>query len=692
MPPEATVHDYLPSTCPHDCPSVCALAIERIDERTIGKVRGARDQPYTAGTICAKVSRYAERVHHAERLTTPLRRTGAKGVGRAAFTPISWDEALDEVAARFADVSRRHGAEAVWPYFYAGTMGLVQRDGIERLRHALGYSRQKSTICVSLADNGWKAGCGVKRGVDGREIADTDQLVVWGGNPVHTQVNVMHHYATARRERGASLVVVDPYRTATAEKADLHLMLRPGTDGALACAMIHVMLAEGLADRDYLDRYSDFDDQVQAHFATRDPAWAARITGLDAAQIIDFARRYATTPRTFLRAQHGFSRSRNGAVNMHAVSCLPAVSGAWRHRGGGALYGNSSLPAIDYTTIMGLDLLDRDVRSLDQSRIGPVLTGDPADLRGGPPVHAMLIQNTNPVAVAPESDKVHAGFARDDLFVCVHEQFMTETAAMADIVLPATMFVEHDDLYTSSGHTFLQLGRRIIDPPGQCRSNHEVICALAERLGARHRGFAMSALELVDATLRESGHGGLAGFGEANWIDCARDFEDMHFLRGFGTDDGRFHFRPGWSRYRDAPADMPLLPDHYDNIDNADREHPFRMVTAPSRWFLNSSFTECPTARGHEGEPRAKIHPDDLAGLGIADDQQVVLGNRRGQVAIRCQSFDGVQRGVIVVESVWPNRDFAGGRGINTLVSADPGAPDGGAVFHDTAVWIRCAA
>ena len=680
----------LNTTCPHDCPSVCALEVEKLDERTIGKVRGAPDQPYTAGVICAKVSRYADRVHHRERLLTPLKRIGPKGVGREAFVEIGWDEALDTVTGEFTRVARQYGAEAVWPYFYAGTMGLVQRDGIERLRHAMGYSRQKSTICVTLADTGWVAGTGAKRGVDGREIADTDMLVVWGDNPVHTQVNVMHHFSIARRTRGAKLVVVDPYRTATAEKADRHVMLRPGTDGALACAMIHVMLAEGLADREYLARYTDLDEEAERHFESRTPEWAAAITGLAAAEIVDFAREYAGTARTFIRAQHGFSRSRNGSVNMHAVSCLPAVSGAWRHPGGGALYGNTALARVDRTTIMGLDVMDRSVRQLDQSRIGPVLTGDAADIGDGPAVHALLIQNTNPVAVCPEGARVREGFMRDDLFVCVHEQFMTETAAMADIVLPATMFVEHDDIYTASGHTFVQLGRKVIEPPGECRSNHRVICELASRLGARHPGFAMSEMELIDDALARSGMGGIEqAFGDDNWVDCVRDFDDMHFLNGFDHDDGRFHFRANWRRHDGWREDMPVLPDHYDVIDNASDECPFRMVTAPSRWFLNSSFTECPESRRREVRPTVKVHPRDLERIGAADGGAVRLGNRRGTVELVAEAFDGVQPGVVIVESVWPNRDFAGGAGINTLTSADAGLPAGGAVFHDTAVWIR---
>ena len=344
MPLDAKLPDgWATSVCPHDCPSTCALEVEVLDERRIGKVRGGRHNPYTAGVICAKVARYAERMHHPERLTRPLRRVGEKGVGRAAFEEISWDAALDLVAEGLTGAEQRHGPEAVWPYFYAGTMGHVQRDGIERLRHAKGYSRQWSTICVTLADSGWLAGVGAKKGVDAREIAKSELVVVWGGNPV----SVMTHIARAKKANGAKLVVIDPYRTGTAEQADLHLALKPGTDSALACAVIHVLLREGLADRDYLARYSDWNEQVEAHFVARDPAWAAEITGLTVAEIEDFARLYGSTKKSYLRVGYGFSRSRNGAANLFAASCVPTVSGAWQHEGGGALYSNSGLFPLD---------------------------------------------------------------------------------------------------------------------------------------------------------------------------------------------------------------------------------------------------------------------------------------------------------------------------------------------------------
>ncbi len=683
--------DIVHSTCPHDCPSACALEVERIDSHHIGKVRGAAANTYTAGVICAKVARYAERVHHPDRLDRPLRRVGDKGVGRDAFEPIEWDAALDEVAEALTRAARADGAEAVWPYFYAGTMGLVQRDGIERLRHAMKYSRQNSTICSTLADSGWLAGIGVKRGTDSREMAESDLIVVWGGNPVSTQVNVMHHIAKARRERGARMVVIDPYRTGSAAVADLHLALRPGTDAALACAVMHVAFRDGYADRAYLAEYTDAPDELERHVATRTPEWAAGITGLDVAEIEVFAKLYGTTKSSYIRIGYGFSRSRNGSANIFAVTCLPAVTGAWRYRGGGALYSNGDLYGIDATLIQGLDVRDKSVRALDQSRIGAILTGDKRDLGDGPPVTALFIQNTNPMVVCPDSTAVRDGFRRDDLFVCVHEQFMTETAAMADIVLPATMFLEHDDMYIANGHSHLQVTRKVIEPLGECRSNHQVICALADRLGAEHPGFAMSEWEIMDATLKASDLPDAATAHEAHWIDCAVPFEAAHFLDGFGWEDKKFHFKPDWSRVGADHRAMPTLPDHMENIDAADDEHPYRLIAAPARQFLNTSFTETPTSQKREGRPMAKIHPADCALIGIRNGDRVRLGNRLGSVVVHIEPFDGLQQGVVVVESVWPNAAFEEGMGINTLVSADPGPPRGGAVFHDTAIWIRPA-
>jgi anaerobic selenocysteine-containing dehydrogenase len=682
------------SVCPHDCPSTCALEVELTDGGGIGRIHGARDNAYTAGVICAKVARYAERIHHPDRLTRPLRRVGAKGSGR--FEPIGWDDALDLVAEAFRKAEARHGAQAVWPYYYAGTMGLVMRDGINRLRHAKKYSGFFSTICVNPAWSGFIAGTGRLAGSDPREMAKSDLVVIWGTNAVNTQINVMTHAVRARKERGAKIVAVDVYMNGTMEQADLPVLIRPGTDGALACAVMHCLFRDGKADHEYLEKYTDVPRELEAHLRPRDPQWAAAITGCPAETIEQFAALIGERPRAFFRLGYGFSRSRNGAVNMHAASCIAAVAGAWRHEGGGAFHNNGAIYHWNMSLIEGLDLRDPALRQLDQSRIGPILTGDREALCGGPPVTAMLIQNTNPASVAPDQTRVRQGFAREDLFVCVHEQFMTETAQCADVVLPATMFLEHDDLYQAGGSQYILLGPKLVAAPGECRSNHDVICALARRLGAEHPGFAMSSRDIIDWTLRQSGWGDLKRLEAEKWIDCQPPFERAHYLDGFNWPDRKFRFKPDWrnvpfrSPLTFGPVDtLPALPDHWMVIEEADSEHPFRLATSPARNFLNSTFNETATSLTREQRPDVLIHPDDAADLGVREGDRVVLGNRRGEVRLHARLFDGVRRGVVIAESIWPNSAYEDGRGINCLTGADAIAPFGGAAFHDNRIWIK---
>jgi anaerobic selenocysteine-containing dehydrogenase len=685
------------SACPHDCPSTCALEVELIDEHTIGRVHGSKDNDYTAGVICAKVARYAEREHHAGRLLHPMRRVGAKGSGE--FAPISWDDALDLVAEQFLKAEQKHGAEAVWPYYYAGTMGLIMKDGINRLTHVKKYSRFYGTICVNPAYAGFTAGTGKVAGVDPREMAKSDLVVIWGTNAVNTQINVMTHAIRARKDRGAKIAAVDIYMNGTMEQADLAVLVKPGTDGALACGVMHCLFRDGHADWDYLIKYTDAPRDLEAHLRTRDPAWASAITGTPVATIEEFAALIGERKRAFFRLGYGFSRSRNGAANMHAASCIPAVTGAWTLEGGGAFHINADIYQLDKKLIEGLDVWDRSVRMLDQSRIGAILTGDHDALQGGPPVTAMIVQNTNPMSVAPDQTLVKRGFAREELFVCVHEQFMTETAKMADVVLPATTFLEHDDIYRGGGHQYLILGPKLVEPPGECRHNHEVISGLATRVGAEHAGFAMSPRELIDQMLRVSKRGTLAELEANRWIDCQPEFAKAHYLDGFAWPDGKFRFKPDWpnvpfrSPYQSGPVtDMPALPDHWTSIEQADEAHPFRLATSTARGFLNSTFNETPTSLAQEKRPTVMIHPDDARVLDIAEGDFVVLGNGRGEVRLHARLFVGVRRGVLIAESIWPNSAYADGCGINTLTGADPIAPFGGAAFHDNKVWIRRAA
>ncbi|MFQ6184472.1 molybdopterin-dependent oxidoreductase [Sinorhizobium meliloti] len=687
------------SVCPHDCPSACALEVDLTAEGRIGRVRGAAENTYTAGVICAKVARYAERIYHPGRLMVPQRRLGAKGEGR--WQEISWETALDEIANQFVKAEQRHGSEAVWPYFYAGTMGQVQRDSIERLRHAKRYSGFFGSICTNMAWTGYTMATGTLRGPDPREMAKSDCVVIWGTNAVATQVNVMTHAVKARKERGAKIVVIDVYDNPTIKQADMGLVLKPGTDAALACAVMHVAFRDGHADRAYMAEFADDPAGLEAHLKTRGPEWASAITGLSVEEIEAFARLVGTTPRTYFRLGYGFTRQRNGSVAIHAAASVATVLGSWKHEGGGAFHSNNDIFRLDKRELVGSALHDPDVRMLDQSQIGRVLTGDAEALRHRGPVTALLIQNTNPVNVAPEQRLVKRGFLRDDVFVAVHEQFMTDTAQLADIVLPATMFLEHDDLYRGGGHQHVLLGPKVVEPPPTVRTNLFVIEELARRLGvADCPGFGLTERQHIDRLLANYGIG-YDEMKERKWLDCQPAFEEAHFLNGFAHPDGRFRFKADWTG-TPAPnrppetmgaqgphGELPEFPDHVDLIEVADERHPFRLATSPARSFLNSTFAETPSSIQKEGRPEVMIHAEDAAELGIAEGDVVRLGNGRGEIRLHAKIGGGARRGVVIAEGLWPNGAHLDGEGINVLTGADAVAPYGGAAFHDNRVWMR---
>jgi len=690
------------TACPHDCPSTCALDVELTEDGRIGRMRGATENSYTAGVICAKVARYAERLYHPDRLMKPVRRAGAKGAGQ--WQDVTWQAALDEIADAFVKAEQRHGSEAVWPYFYAGTMGLVQRDSIERLRHAKKYSGFFGTICTNMAWTGYVMGTGTLRGPDPREMAVSDCVVIWGTNAVATQVNVMTHAIKARKDRAAKIVVVDIYDNPTMKQADMALILKPGTDAALACAAMHVAFRDGYADRKYMAKFADDPVGLEAHLKDKTPEWASAITGLSVEEIEAFARLVGQTQKTFFRLGYGFTRSRNGAVSMHAALSLATVLGAWQYEGGGAFHSNSDIFQLNKAELMGTAMVDPEIRMLDQSQIGRVLTGDAEALRHRGPVDALIIQNTNPVNVAPEQRLVKQGFLRDDLFVAVHEQFMTETAELADIVLPATMFVEHDDIYRGGGQSHILLGPKLVDAPPLVRTNLFVIEELAKRLGVADRpGFGKTEREHIEHMLAVSGKPDFDTLIEDKWLDCQPAFEDAHYLNGFGHPDGKFRFKPDWENTpapNKPPAklgslgpvkSLPVYPDQVDLIEVADAEHPFRLATSPARNFLNSTFAETKTSRDKEGRPEVMVNPADASSLGLADGDVVQLGNVRGELRIHAKITDAVKPGVLVAEGLWPNKAHIDGEGINVLTGADPAAPHGGAAFHDNKVWMRKA-
>ena len=688
------------TACPHDCPSTCALEIDLTEDGKVGRVRGARDHSYTSGVICAKVARYAERLYHPDRLMKPVRRAGAKGEGR--WQELSWDDALDEIANAFVKAEARDGSEAVWPYYYAGTMGLVQRDSINRLRHAKRYSGFFSSICTNPAWTGFTMATGTLRGPDPHEMGRTDCVIIWGTNAVATQVNVMTHAVKSRKERGAKIVVIDIYDNPTMKQADLALIVRPGTDAALACAVMHVAFRDGHADRAYMAKYADDPAGLEAHLQTKTPEWAAAITGLSVDEIEAFAKLVGTTKKSYFRLGYGFTRQRNGAIAMHAATSIATVLGSWQYEGGGAFHSNSDIFRIDASELTGRSMLDQDIRMIDQSQIGRALTGDAVALRHRGPVTAMLIQNTNPVNIAPEQRLVKRGFARNDLFVAVHEQFMTDTAEMADIVIPATMFVEHDDIYRAGGQNHILLGPKLVEPPSTVRSNLFVIEELAKRLGvADCPGFGFTARELVDRLLSDSSLPDYDYFLEHKWFDRQPAFEEAHFLKGFAHPDGKFRFRPDWVN-QPAPnrppeavgllgphLELPEFPDQVDVIEVADPDHPFRLATSPARNFLNSSFAETKTSRQKEGRPEVMINPADATALDITEGDLVQIGNVRGDIRLHVRITTEVKPGVLIAEGLWPNKAHVDGEGINVLTGADPVAPYGGAAVHDNKVWLR---
>ena len=594
--------------CPHDCPDTCALQVTVQQGRVI-RVQGAAEHPPTHGALCTKVSRYAERSYHAERVLQPLRRSGPKGSGR--FEPVSWDEALDLVAGRLREIAARgpDAAQAVLPYSYAGTMGLVQGESMAaRFFHRLGASRLDRTICASAGGEALAATYGAKVGMHVEHFAQSKLILIWGSNSIASNLHFWT-FAQAAKRHGAKLVCIDPRRTETADKCHEHLALLPGTDGALALGLMHELIRNDWLDHDYLQRH------VQGWPGLRERAlqWpaerAAEVCGLRAAQVRSLARDYGTTRPAAIRLNYGMQRVHGGGSAVRLVALLPCLTGAWRHRAGGLLLSSSGwfAPARDDFALQRPDLLGaRRPRSVNMSTIGDALLRE-ASPEFGPRIEAIVVYNSNPVAVAPHSAKVVAGFARDDLFTVVLEQFMTDTADMADIVLPATTQLEHLDVHASYGHTYALINEPAIAPLGLAKPNTQIFRELAARCGFDDPCFADSDEVLARAAFKP-GQVDFEQLRANGWVRL--QLADAPFADGgFPTPDGR------------AWADAPGLgvPDHVPNYESAAsapalaRRFPLAMITPPARNFLNSSFVNLQSLRDIEGEPLLEMHAGDAA-------------------------------------------------------------------------------
>jgi len=466
-----------------------------VEAGRITDVAGDARHPFTRGVICGKVHDYAERVYGPTRVLTPLRRVGPKGEGR--FEPIGWDEAVDEIAHRWRRVIAQWGAEAILPFSYGGTLGLVQNRAGHALFYALGASRLDRTICVSTAYAGWQGTLGTVTGNDSEQMVDSELIVLWGINASHTHINAMTLVKQARR-RGAFVVCVDPYRTPTARLADWHLMPRPGTDGALALGVMHVLIGEGRVDQDYIQRATLGFTALAQHVKQYDPERVAAITGLAAPDIVAFAHRYGATRAAFIRVGIGLSRHDNGGMTCRTIACLPALTGAYAHPAGGALLASSSAFGLSNAAVERPDLMPTAApRLINMIQLGRALT-DP-DL--APPVKALYVYNANPASIVPNQELVLRGLAREDLFTVVHEQHLTDTTDYADLVLPATTSMEHTDCYKSYGHFYVQLARPVIAPEGEARSNWAVTRLLAPAMGLRDPHFSKSEYDLLREAL-----------------------------------------------------------------------------------------------------------------------------------------------------------------------------------------------
>ena len=679
------------AACPHDCPDTCAMLVTVENGRAID-VKGAPDHPPTAGTLCTKVAHYLERTYSPERLPHPMRRVGAKGSGR--FARISWDEALDEIATRFRAIAESaDGPQAILPYSYAGTMGLLQGSSMDRrFFHRLGASLLERTICSAAGKAGWASVIGASIGMDVEAYVDSRLILIWGSNPITSNLHFWTRAQEAKR-RGAKLIAIDPYRSATADKCHEHIAVLPGTDAALAFGMMHVLIEQGLLDRDYIDRHTLGFDSLAARAREWTPERTARTCGIAAEQVRRLAHDYGTIKPAAIRLNYGMQRVHGGGNAVRAIACLPALIGAWREPAGGALLSSSGTYPTDSAALERPDLIRGTPRTINMSTIGDALTR-----AANPPIRAIYVYNSNPVAVAPQSSRVVEGFSREDLFCVVHEIFRTDTADYADILLPATTQLEQTDIHGSYGHLYVLANNPAIAPIAEALPNTEVFRRLAARMGFTEPCFGDSDDELARQAYRAQDARAIgidwdalraAGFARLN---VPRPYAP--FAHGaFPTPSGKCEFRseklaaqgedplPAYVAPRESAATNPELAARY----------PLGFISPPARNFLNSSFANLPAFVDEEKTPHLDIHPDDAAARAIATGDSVRVFNDRGSLLASARVTDRARPGVVVAPSVWWRKLAPGGENANAVTSQALTDFGRGPTFYDCLVEVRPA-
>ena len=678
------------AACPHDCPDTCGMLVS-VQDGVAVKIQGDPTMPFTDGTLCTKVAHYLERTYSPDRVLFPLKRVGRKGKGE--FRRITWDEALDEIAARLKAVAAED-PQAILPCNYAGTMGMLQYSSMDRrFFHRLGASQLERTLCSSAGKAGIKATLGGSYGMDPERFVESKLVLIWGSNPI---VSNLHFWSRAQeaKRRGAKLVAIDPYRSLTAEKCTQHVALRPGTDAALALGMMHVLISEDLVDRDYIDRhtlgYEALRKRVLEEYA---PDRVAQICGLQVDEVVQLGREYGQTSPAAIRLNYGMQRHAGGGIAARTVACLPALVGAWRDAAGGIVLTTADFYGFDHAALERPDLLRKKSRVINHAALGDALTS------AEPPVRATIVYNNNPVAVCPDSSKVIAGFAREDLFTVVMDSFLTDTADYADIVLPATTQLEHVDIHKSYGHLYVLANNQAIAPLGESLPNIEVFRRLAQRMGFEDACFRDSDDDVARQALA-SGHKNLGGIDwdglkERGWQRLAVPERFAPFAEGgFATPSGKCEFysealaRQGVDPlpFYNPPAESP------DSNPALARRYPLSFISPPRRNFLNSSFANLPRFREDDRPPEIEMHPQDAAARGIRDGDAVRVFNDRGAFAAVARVNGKPRLGLVVALSVWWKKFAPDGRNANDVTSQRIADLGGAATFYDCLVEVAKAA
>jgi anaerobic selenocysteine-containing dehydrogenase len=667
------------AACPHDCPDTCAMHVT-VENGVAIKVAGDPDHPPTHGTLCAKVSRYTERTYHQDRLLQPMRRVGPKGSGR--FEPISWEEALRTIAEKLKPLAARN-PEAILPYSYAGTMGYVQGEGMaSRFFHKLGASRLDRTICSSAGGAGMTYTLGGKVGMDVEQFAQSKLIIIWGSNPITSSVHFWSFAQEAKRA-GAKLIAIDPLLTDSAAKCHQHIALRPGSDAALALAMANVLIERHLIDQEYVDQYTLGFEAFRLRAAEYPPERAAQICGIEAQVIIDLALDFGRSPAAAIRLNYGMQRTRGGANAVRAVASLPALTGAWRNPAGGFLMSASNM-APENLNLTRPDLMPSWPalpRLINMSTIGDALTQDAS-------IQAMVVYNSNPVAVAPDSEKVIAGFSRQDLFTVVLEHFLTDTASYADIVLPATTQLEHFDVHKTYGHWYVLSNEPAIAPLGQAKSNSEIFRLLAKAMGLTDAALQASdeeiAHEALDWNHPRLNNLTLASLRTTGWTRMKIDAAPFAY-GNFPTPSGRCEL----SSPRLLALGEDPLPQWLEPYELPNDEFPLSCISPPARNFMNSTFVNIESLRAKHPEQECLIHPSDAQMRGIEPGARVRVFNDRGAFEARAEVSARTRPGVIAAWGLWWHKLTRGGRNVNAVTGQALTDLGRGPTFYDCRVNVE---